>query len=133
MQEKVTISNKWRNKVEIKHLFSKETTPELVNMLCRHLIAQLSKIKDKEDRGTTNPICQDDRFYIINELDMLISNFEFLEDLASGGIEEYEWPEYCFDGDFEEMFNGYLSELYDLGDKRVMTVDNVNEKFIWIE
>jgi hypothetical protein len=45
------ISNNWKFKIEIKHLFSEETTPELINKLCSRLNTQLVKIKSEVQKS----------------------------------------------------------------------------------
>lgn len=53
--------------------------------------------------------------------------------LADGTIPEEEFDDYEFNGNFQEMFNGYFTELYDLADERITLSNNVIEKFLWIE
>lgn len=109
-------NKKWKHHIKIKHLFEDETTPELVVKLCDELVKQLKPILDKY--ATSDD--EDDIYY---ELELHVDNFEFLRSLADGSIEEKAWSEYGFDGDFEEEFNGYLSQLYDFADQ---------DKLIWI-
>lgn len=106
----------WKHKIAIKHLFEDETTPELIVKLCSELIRQLNPILNHYSTS-------DDGDMIYYELELIIDNFDFLRELADGTIPEDKWSSYGFDGDFEEEFNGYLNELYDLGD---------SDKLIWI-
>jgi hypothetical protein len=125
-------SNKWRNEIKVKHLFTDgdDVTPELVTQLCEHIATQLKAIQTKEASGN---LIDDSKNHVDGELNELIGHFEFLKDLATGEIPEKEWNNYSFDGDFEQWFNDYLQQLYDLGDTRVLTTGNVLEKFIWID
>lgn len=136
---KITVSNNWRNTVKIKHTFTDDTTPEKIIEICDILIPQLEAIKEKEAKGNLTDYYKGD---IDNKLFELIDHFGFLKNLAEGAIPEStsehripedEWENYSFDGDFEQWFNDYLSELYDLGDERVDNKHNVREKFLWIE
>jgi len=139
METKVTVSNKWRNSIKIKHLFEDDTTPELIVTICDSLIGQIKSIREKEKKGN---LTQDSKDDIDDKLFEVLDHFEFLKNLAEGAIEgneseqripEEEWDNYSFDGNFEQWFNDYLSELYDLGDERVDNTHNIREKFIWIE
>ena len=104
----------WKYKINIKDKFKDETTPEHVIELCKALIHQLKRIKKYELEN--------------EELEEAIDHFEFLSDLLDGTIPEEEWENYSFDGNCEEWFNGYLYELFDLGD----TFVNKDTKFIWV-
>jgi len=122
-------TNKWKYSINIKDSFKDETTPELVAELCEKLISQLNKIKEKVAKSN---LTEDEKYEKGEEIDDLIGQFEFTRDLANGTISESEWDNYEFDGDFEQLFNDYMSELYDLGDKRVLNVNDEIEKFIWV-
>jgi hypothetical protein len=133
------VSNKWRNTISIKRLFQDETTPELVITLCNSLIKQLNTIKERESKGN---LTEDEKCNVDNKLFEVIDHFEFLLNLAQGAtddesnetrIPESEWDDYEFDGNFEQWFNDYMTELYDLADERVNTINGINEKFIWID
>lgn len=130
MEAEIIRSNKWRNKISIKNLFEDDTTPELTAKLCETLISQLRKIQAREQKKN---LTEDSLNHVDSELEELVGHFEFLRDLATGEIPESEWKEYDFNGDFEEWFNDYMSQVYDLGDTRVLTTGNVLEKFIWID
>lgn len=106
----------WKHKIKIKHLFEDETSKELIVKLCNELLRQLNpilKIYETSDDGDT----------IFYELETCVDNFEFLKNLADGTIKSKNWDSYGFDGDFQEFFNDYLNQLYDLGD---------SNKLIWI-
>ena len=124
-----TKSNNWKYKIRIKHLFEDETTPELTVKLCKALLVQLDKIKDRVEKSN---LTEDDKWHINSELEMIIDSFSFIKDLANGTIPKEDWDEYSFSGDFEGEFNGCLSGLYDLADERVLTNGDVSEKFMWI-
>lgn len=142
MSKEITISNDWRNKIQIKHLFTRDatTSPELTITLCETLIRQLKAIKTREEGGN---LCDDDSYIVDEKLTELIDHFEFLINLAQGSIpekqglegaiKEDEWSDFGFDGNYQQWFNDYLSELYDLGDMRVITdKSKISQKFIWI-
>ena len=118
-------SNKWLYKIKIKHLFKETTTPGLIDKLCGELVKQLQKIlKEVEEFDMDGNMCE--------ELETCIDYFGFLQKMANGGIETSKWHEYGFEGDFEEEFNGYFEQLYDLADERVIK-KGTSYKFIWIE
>jgi len=123
-------SNKWRNKIKVKHLFNDDTAPEHIAVICDAIIPQLKRIKAIEAKSN---LVDDSKNHVDNELEELIGHFEFLKDFATGEIPESEWSDYDFNGDYKEMFNDYMSELYNLGDRRVLTKFNVQEKFMWVE
>jgi len=120
----------WRNTISIKDQFEETTTPELVVKLCESLQRQLKSLKEKEEKGNLQ---ESDKYVIDDRLEEVIDNFRFLKDLADGTISQSSWPEYEFDGNYESMFNNYLSELYDLADIQVETVRGISQKFCWIK
>lgn len=122
------VSNRWRHHIKIKDMFTEETTPELIVKLCDALIPQIDRIIKTEDNGMLI-----DSGHYIEQLEESKDHFEFLRSLADGSIPESEFADYSFDGDYEDWFNGYLNDLYNIGDARVVTkLSNVQEKFIWI-
>jgi len=110
----------WKYKIKIKDQFEDETTPELIVKLSGSLATQLKIIKNRVEKNENDMLSY--------ELEMNIDNFEHLGRLASGDIKEEAWEDFNFYGDFEGEFNGYLSQLYDLGDEYLTN----NEKFLWI-
>lgn len=122
-------SNKWKYTIKVKDLFEDDTTEEVIISCCERMISELQKVTKEVEKSN---LIDDEKDDLGWELVELISNFEFLKDLASGEIEESEWDNYSFDGDFEQWFNDYLEQAYDLGDRRVVTKDNVQEKFMFI-
>lgn len=130
---KPIISNNWRNSLvlgldEFEDLGG--TTPEITIILCDRIISGLKKIKEKEE---SENLTEDEKYNVDSKLEENIDNFEFLKHLCDGTIPESEFENYAYNGDHEEMFNDYLSQLYDLGDERVTNKQNVVEKFIWIK
>jgi hypothetical protein len=119
----------WKYKIKIKDKFENETTPELVAELCKIISGELGVILDKSQNSNITQDSIDDFWY---DLEGCQDNFDFLLKLADGTIEESEWENYSFDGDFEREFNGYLEELYDIGDRRVTLKNNAVEKLLWI-
>ena len=125
-------SNKWRNTLTIKHLLSHDsntTSPEKTIEICNCVISQLNIIKKREE---TSNLIDDEKWNIGNKIEELVGSFVFLKDMADGSIPKDEWADYYFDGNFQEWLNGNLSTLYDLGDEKVITKNNIIEKFIWI-
>ena len=124
-------SNRWRNEIKVKHLFTEgDTTPELVSTLCTTIVSSLKYVQGKEK--SIGNLSISSKTHIDGELEELIGHFEFLKDLATGKIPESEWDDYSFEGDYEEWFNDYLTQLYDLGDIRVTTTENISEKFLFV-
>lgn len=126
---KTIISNRWKYEINIKALFEDKTTPELVVKLCDSLSNQLESIYKRVEGGDLK---EDEIDYLSNELEDSIDKFGFLKELSNGDIKESEWNNFGFDGNFNSYFNGLLEQLYDLADQRVVTKENVSEKFIWI-
>jgi len=125
-------SNNWKYKIKIKHLFKNETTPELIIILCNSLINQLNRIKESIQKPINN-IVEDEIDCFSNNIEEIVDSFTFLKKLANNSIPESDWDVYSFDGDFESEFNMILSSLYDLADTRILSKNDVQEKFIWIE
>lgn len=123
-------SNKWLYTIKIKDDFEDETTPELIVKLCSILEYKLNKVKGSVEKSSLK---EDEIDYICQELEETADNFTFLKHLADGTIPEDDWDDYSFYGDFEEDFNGYLSQLYDLADKRVTDKRGVTHKFLFLE
>lgn len=130
METEIIRSSKWRNTIKVKHLFEDKVTPALIITLCDTILTQLKNIQEKESK---NNLKDDVKDHVDNEIEDLLGHFEFLKDLATGKITKAEWDNYSFEGNYQEWFNDYFSQLYDLGDTRVLTTNNVLEKFIWIE
>jgi hypothetical protein len=117
---------KWRNKIEIKKYFSNDESNEMVLNVLNLLIPQLKAILKKEQQRKHNKL--DD--YDLQEFENLIEDFEWVKDMIEKGVDssEYEYINWC------EAFNGYLEQLYDMGD---MVTGNHNdfwdrEKFLWV-
>ena len=120
----------WRYKINIKEHFQEETTPKLVATLCSFLIKDLTHILESSQKSNITTQSVDDFWY---ELEGVKDNFIFLQHLADGTIPEDEWDDYEFTGDFKEEFNGYLEELYDIGDMRITLTNGTQEKLIWVQ
>ncbi len=120
----------WMYTVKINHLFTNHTTPEKIVELVNTLIPQLRRIKESFLKSTA--FCKEDLDKIGDELENSINNFYFTRALASGEIPEQEWAEYSFEGEFEERFNEYLEQLYDLGDMKPTDKNGMRRKLIFI-
>jgi len=119
----------WRNRITVKHLFTDQTTPTIIIKLCDTLLSQLGRIKTREESSNLIP---DDKYHVDDKLDEAIDGFKFIKSLADGTIKKEDWSKYSFTGEFQDMFNGYFQELYDLGDTKVDTTKGSTEKFIWL-
>jgi hypothetical protein len=118
----------WLYTIKIKHLFEDETTKELIIKLCTSLEKQLLKIVNSD---SINKILNNEDNIV--ELRIIIDNFNFLKKLADGTIKNEDWWQFSFDGEFEEWFNEYLEQLFDLGDNVCYLKHNeLSSKFIWI-
>ena len=122
----------WKYKIKIKDLFTDDDNPDksLIIKLCDRLIPQLKSIINEINKSD---ITEDEIDYYTNKLEEIVDDFNFLKELANGEIKEEEWGNYGFDGDFKEMFNNYLTELYDIGDEQVELNNGDFQKFIWVE
>lgn len=119
----------WKYKIKIKEHFDKETTPELIIKLCTILVKKLDKIL-YDSQKTLHEDSIDNIWY---ELEEIKDSFEFLLHLADGTIEESEWNNYGFLGDFEGWFNDYLEQLYDISDTVIQLKNGDKNKLLWIE
>lgn len=129
--ENVEISNAWLHNIKVKDRFSETPTDKETISIAKYLKMRLERIKKiHEERSIIKD--EDDRDYIIGQLEEVIDGFEHVADLHEN-IKEKEWDNYGFDGNFTELFNEYMSMLYDLGDQRVIVNPNTSKKFIWID
>jgi len=126
---------KWMYKINVKEFFEDETTPELVYKLSKILFTHLQKIKDSlESKSDYDESCNE--YYLVNNCADLLMNFSFLMSLTgideNDKIDESEFEDYGFDGNFENIFNDYLSQLYDLGDYEFTDKKGKQHRFIWV-
>lgn len=119
----------WKYTIKVKEHFESITTPELIIKLCKILVKRLDSILE-DSQKTLHEGSIDNLWY---ELEENKDNFEFLLHLADGTIKEEEWNDYGFERDFEEMFNGYLEQLYDISDTVIQLKNGEQNKLIWIE
>lgn len=127
----ITMSPKWKYSIAIKSHFTNEPASfELIDSLCAILIKQLRRINHQV---LNSNLKEDEKDWASDNLFEVIDHFEFCQMFANGTIPESEWHEYEFTGDLQEMFNDYMTELYNLADARVISKSNVSEKFIWIK
>jgi hypothetical protein len=122
-------SNNWKYEIKIKHLFTSETTPETIIVLCTELIKQLTNLIQRIEKSN---VVKDEQIYFIDHLQEIIDNLNFLLELANGTIPESEFDDYSFDGNYESEFNMILESLYDLADSRISCTNDISEKFLWI-
>jgi hypothetical protein len=130
------VTNKWKFKIKIKYLLSNDDmtlpTPENKKKIANKSSFVISELKTLLKRIEKSNIKEDVKDRVLEELEMIIDNFDFLKKLADGTISEDTWHEYTFDGNFQEWFNDYLTQLYDLGDKRVITTNGNIDKLLWV-
>ena len=122
---------RWRNTIEIKDLFNSiETfTKENIVPVSEAIIKKLNKIKTME---ITNNLTQEDKDSVDDSLASIIDCFEFIVDLSK--MDESKWSEFDFKGNWKEMFNWYINDLYDLGDTFVFTKGAmIRQKFLWVQ
>jgi hypothetical protein len=122
-------SKAWRYTVCIKDYLDLEPTYQNIFKVCTRLCKDLEELIEVISESN---IVADEKTELINELESIISNLQMLSDLASGKIPEEKWDEYDFHGNFVRQFNNYIFELYELGDRRIHTFNNVSYKFIWV-
>lgn len=118
----------WKYKINIKGAFSHETSAEKIESLCGILCISLKAILDNSQKVLKEKSI-DDVWY---ELELVKDNFEFLKQLCNGEIQESEWEDYNFDGDYKQIFNDYLEELYNVADAKITLKNGEINKFIWI-
>lgn len=133
-----TKTNRWKYTLSIKNLLGDgdissptEENKQKVIKICNGILFQLKKL----EKNTINSNIKDDeKEVLLEELENLIDNFEFGISLASGKIEESEWDDYSFDGNFQKYINDEcLEQLYDLGDRRIVNKKNELEKYFFVK
>lgn len=120
----------WKYNIKIKSHFTSQSDEMIVANLCQILIDKLSPICNNLYNSN---FVQDEIDYFSNELEQIIDNFNFLKDLCDGTILEKDFDDFNYEGNYEEMFNGYLTELYDLCDKQIVSKNGTIYKFCWID
>jgi len=130
------VTNNWKFKIKIKYLLSDDDmtlpTPEVKKAIAQKVTVIKDKLEKIYKQIDNSDIIEDDKYEVTEELEMIIDNFDFLRQLADGTISEDKWYEYSFDGNFQEWFNDYLTQLYDLGDKRIKTTKGNIDKLLWV-
>ena len=126
---KIIASNKWKYNIDIKNKFEDNATQEVIAEIYDSLHIQLEALRDKVEKSN---LIESEKDSLDSEIMDISDNFSFLRDLSNGNIPEDEWDDYNFDGEFKEWVDMYLDQLYDLGDRRVMNTNNVQEKFLFV-
>ena len=126
-------SMEWGYRIDVKKDWDlDEITKENTSIACNQMVIELNRIKAEVSRSR---IEKNQRERIQAALEEIIDHFEFCRDLANGKIEEKEWDNYSFNGNFKEMFDSYLDELYNLADERILVENpncNIDMKFLWV-
>lgn len=81
---------------------------------CDIVISQLRKFEKIALKFIAQSGVQWSRFQ--DSIEEAIDHFEFCKSFATGEISRDEWDDYDFDGDLVGMYDGYLSEFYDICD-----------------
>lgn len=116
---------KYRHKLHIKHLINIAKTVTQIDSLANLLIRELELIQDTCSILDNNDI-------ILGELDDLIISLETVSDLCTEEIPEYEWNDYNFYGNYSQLLNESLNELYRISEE-VVNDGGVKYRFILIE
>lgn len=116
---------KYRHKLKIKHILENTHTVQEIASLSIIIIDELEQIQNTVEILDNNDI-------ILGELDDLICNLEIVSDLCLGEIPEFEWNDYNFHGNYSQLFNEQLNELYRIANETVND-GGVKYKFILIE
>lgn len=115
----------WRNKVEIKNMFTDEPNDDTVKEICEKLIPQLQRIHTRESNRINQKL---DEYFLI-EFSELIDEFIWIKDCIE---KESNASEFSYD-DWTEGFNNYFAQLFDMGD--MITIErgfSNTEKFLWV-
>jgi hypothetical protein len=112
--------------IDIQELFTAKKAD--YEALSNSVIRQLKVIKID-----SLPFDEDFKNWLECETAEIVDHFEFLRDLVNGEIPNSEWSSYDFDGNFQSMFNGYLEELYNLGDTKPVDIDGNTRKLFWVK
>lgn len=110
----------------VKDLIDNSETKESVFNIVNALVPQLKKIH--KELPATN-LLDEDKETLADELFEIIDNLEFI--LSLDGIED-EWEDYSFNGDWCEILNNTLSDLYDFGDNKPVDKNGTRRKLLWI-
>lgn len=110
----------------VKELINGDDTKESVFNIVNTLVPQLKIIRNKLPKTNLE---DDDKESLDNDLFEIIDNLEFITSLDG---KEDEWPDYSFDGNWTELLNNTLYDLYDFGDLKLIDKDGVTRKLLWI-
>ena len=105
------IPKKFREKITAEE----DVTEELIDMVINQL-REMYKFKYADE--------------LIDAIDEVKEHFEFLKELINETIPEDEWDNYDFDGNFQEWFNDYLNEFWDICDSYVGKKHNMKFCFV---
>ena len=119
----------WKYKIGIKKHFVRDTTKEVIETLCKILVKELDKILIDSQKSNISEESLDDFWY---ELEECKDNFEFLLQICNGEIEEKDYEDFSFNGNFESEFNDYLEQLYDGADTVISLKSGEKNKLLWI-
>jgi hypothetical protein len=117
----------WTYNITIKKYFTTKSDKNIISDLSQRLIDQITLIQNK-----LYLLRDDDKDYMYFELMEIIEKFESVRDLCNGTIPEMKFDSFGYNENYEQLFNEYLTELYDLADNIVHNKNNVPNKFIWI-
>ncbi len=111
--------SKWVNNIPKKFremlTSNDDVTEELIDMVINQL-REMYKFKYADE--------------LIDSIDETREHFEFLKDLINGAISEDDWGDYEFNGNFQEWFDDYLHEFWDICDSYVGKKHNMKFCFV---
>ena len=116
---------KHRHKIKIKQFLKSESIKDII-LVSDLIIDYLKFISCSMDN-----VVSGEQWGL--ELENLSKGFELVLDLAEGTIPPDEWASYNFYGNFRQLFNSYMEELYYLAKQTIEENDGVKYKFILVE
>ena len=116
---------KHRHKIKIKQFLKSESIKDII-LVSNLVITQLESIS-----YTLSNLVSGEQWRL--EIEKLIKGFELVSDLAEGTIPPDEWAGYNFYGNFRQLFNSYMEELYYLAKQTIEENDGIKYKFILVE
>ena len=134
-------NNNWKYHIKIKDQFDTEdnNNPDKISKMCSLIIKQLSDLREQVNNSN---IIEEEIDDIDMALEELIDHFGFVNEFCTGEIKKEEWSDFDFNGKYNDLFNDYLYELYNLADTRVrcyLIIKDVKipdviiiEKFLWV-
>lgn len=115
------VTHEWRHRINVKSLFTNETTHESIDKLCSAVVAKLNLVI-KAESSRRDQKDGDERDYFVGQLENVRESFDMME-----GAGEDETVD-----ERQDNFNYILSELYDIGDMKIELRGGGLQKFLWV-